>query len=81
MSNFNNNDYNNLNENNYGYETNNKKNKKPKKAIAGAVSLAIASSLIGGIAGGTGVYTVLKDRDDVKESVKTSRRFPQERIL
>ncbi|MFR5267048.1 S1C family serine protease [Clostridium sp.] len=75
MSNFNNNDYNNLNENNYGYETNNKKNKKPKKAIAGVVSLAIASSLIGGIAGGTGVYTVLKDRDDVKESVKTEQKI------
>lgn len=75
MSDFNNND--NLNNENYNYEFNNgelnnndekknnrNKNKKPKKAIAGIVSLAIASSLVGGIAGGTGVYTILKDRDE-----------------
>lgn len=85
MNDFNNNN-DNLNNENYNYEFNNgelinnnekknnkNKNKKPKKAIAGIVSLAIASSLVGGIAGGTGVYTILKDRDEKVGTVNVEK--------
>ncbi|MGL5616872.1 MAG: S1C family serine protease [Sarcina sp.] len=78
MNDFNNNDGMNndekidggLSEQYKSYNVESKPNKKkPKKAVAGILSIALASSLIGGIAGGAGVYTVLdKDSDGKKVS-------------
>lgn len=80
MGEFNNNNNNNENENEVYFEVEDtstnmeKKKKTPKRGVAGTLAIALACSVIGGGAGGLGVYSAMKD-SKVDEDTKIEKTY------